>query len=200
MRAFNIFEGSRRIALLLRVIWVIGVGVFTFAQSPYVSLSFSTPSPTSPFVQTADNKCNIGTDGWKTVTREIETGKNVSVSLCFEAMAFEDGRRLVPYKVDQKGLTWGNGPYSSEVEAYRDNRAGEFTLSESDQAAALQKWALARRGYIRSGLMVAIGGWVVLWLSQCVIGWIVRGFMGIPRGQDRYSGTRRDEPHVIEEA
>lgn len=34
------------------------------------------------------------------------------------------------------------------------------------------------------------GGWIVLWLLTIAIGWIVRGFLGIPWGKDRRSEDR----------
>lgn len=37
---------------------------------------------------------------------------------------------------------------------------------------------------IHTSLLFAIGGWVALSGAQAAIGWIVRGFMGIPRGHD----------------
>lgn len=37
---------------------------------------------------------------------------------------------------------------------------------------------------IHHSLLFAIGGWTVLSILQVAIGWIARGFMGIPRGHD----------------
>jgi hypothetical protein len=36
----------------------------------------------------------------------------------------------------------------------------------------------------RNAFWFAIGGWTVLSVLQAAIGWIVRGFIGVPRGHD----------------
>ena len=35
------------------------------------------------------------------------------------------------------------------------------------------------------GVLWVIGGLVFIWGFSWAVGWIVRGFMGVPRGQDR---------------
>jgi len=37
---------------------------------------------------------------------------------------------------------------------------------------------------IRNAVLFGIGGWIVLSVLQALIGWIARGFAGIPRGHD----------------
>jgi hypothetical protein len=43
---------------------------------------------------------------------------------------------------------------------------------------------------IHHSLLFAIGGWIVLSILQVAIGWIVRGFVGIPRGHDHTLDSR----------
>ena len=43
---------------------------------------------------------------------------------------------------------------------------------------------------IHHSLLFAIGGWTVLSILQVAIGWIARGFMGIPRGHDHTWDSR----------
>lgn len=42
---------------------------------------------------------------------------------------------------------------------------------------------------IHYALLFAIAGWITLSGAQAAIGWIVRGFMGIPRGHDHGLGA-----------
>jgi hypothetical protein len=92
-------------------------------------------------------------------------------------------QRLVPYRIDNDTL-WGNRPYSREVKAYTDARAEEFRLTPADQERALAAWNARRWTSIWYAVLFAAGGWIALSLLQEVIGWIVRGFIGIPRGHD----------------
>jgi len=43
---------------------------------------------------------------------------------------------------------------------------------------------------IHTALLFAIGGWITLSALQTAIGWIVRGFMGIPFGHDYARDSR----------
>jgi hypothetical protein len=181
MARFNVFEGSRRIALLIKVLWAIGALAVGWTTSPYVSMKFSTSNPDANFVQ-SDN-CRIGKDAVRFISRPIDDGRTVSIELCFKALRAESGAEVVPYKVES-ARWWGNGPYTPDVTAYADARADTFKLPEANRRAAEEEWSSERTENIRNGVLFAIGGWVVLSLLQMLIGWIVRGFFGIPWGQD----------------
>jgi hypothetical protein len=113
--------------------------------------------------------------------------------LCFQSQVFQSNQqRLVPYKTEGDTM-WGNGPYSSEVASYTDARANEFRLTPADQQAAREEWNRQRSRSIRNAALFAIGGWIVLSVLQWLIGWIVRGFLGIPRGYDH----RPDLPATV---
>src|SRR6185436_1664997 len=114
MARFNLFEGSRRIALLLKAAWVIGCVAVAYFVSPSFYLHFSTASPRDAWRVSRDD-CRIGTDGTEFSTVTIEPGKTVSAQLCFKAQSFQDGRELVPYKFDAAGTLWGNTPYAPDV-------------------------------------------------------------------------------------
>ena len=82
MAKFNVFEGSRRIALLLKILWVIGVIVFAYNESPYVLLKFTTTHPNEPLF-VSDYDCQVGSDRTEFETRSLDDGRSVSVELCF---------------------------------------------------------------------------------------------------------------------
>lgn len=75
-------------------------------------------------------------------------------------------------------------PYASEVTTYTNAVAAKFTLpaegvSEANaliRDARMEQWKNVALGIV-SGLAV---GWVLVF----IIGWIVRGFFGVPRGKD----------------
>ena len=185
MGTFNIFEGCRRIALLLKVVYLVGVAVVSYGQSPYVSLEFFTSRPNEPFVQRPNAECDTTADSYEYVTREFAQGKTVSVQLCFKAVRSDNGRLLIPFTVEPSGRWWGNEKYSSDVRNYTSARSREFSLSAEDRDIASRLWAEQRSRNVRDAFLFAVGGWIALSVLQALIGWIVRGFLGIPAGQDR---------------
>ena len=184
MSRFNLFEGSRRIALILKGIWVIAVVVVSYTQSPFVTLTFFTMMPNDAFVRLPNEECEVGTDALDFLSREFAQGRAVSVQLCYKAARSDDSRLLVPFQVDA-GRWLGNERYSTEVMNYTNARTRDFALNADDREAASRLWDEQRWQNIRNAFLFAIGGWVILSILQGLIGWIVRGFMGIPWGQDR---------------
>jgi len=183
MARFNIFEGSRRIALLVKCLWVIGALIIGWMEYPNISLLFVTHGPGQDFQLATGDDCSIGTDGIEFISRDIGDGKTASIRLCFKARRDNSGQQVVPYKVESSGTWWGNGPYSSEVQAEA------FAVTAVDQQVAREEWERQWWKNIRNGVLIAIGGWIALSLLQVVIGWVVRGFLGIPWGQDRRPET-----------
>jgi hypothetical protein len=181
MARVNLFEGSRRIALFVKVVWVLGVVAFLYADGPSVRLNFETAGPDSPFTMVQGDDCRIGSDASEYFTRRVG-GNTLSIQLCFRAHSFEQ-QRLVPYKVEN-GTVWGNERYSTAVTEYTKGRAEAFRLTPDQQEAAIAETKKQTQRQVVLAIQFAIGGWVVLSALQYVIGWIVRGFMGIPHGQD----------------
>jgi hypothetical protein len=183
MARMNIFEGARRIGLLIKVLWLIVVAFFTYNDQPYVQLKFASSSPIAALVRVSGD-CQIGVDATEYITRDLSAGRSAGINLCFRAQSFDNGKRLVPYRVDDKGMMWGNDPYSPDVAAYTRSRANDFVLADADARVAEADWGAQRRRNFGYGFAWAVGGWVVLSVIQALIGWVVRGFLGIPSGRD----------------
>jgi hypothetical protein len=148
-----------------------------------LSIDYRVTRPDSPPVKT-DERCPLDA-GRHFFTTKTPKGRSVSIDLCLLTMPFgEDSRQLVPYKIDQAGMIWGAASYSSEVDAYERELETRFALSSSDaQWADGEISKRYRDNWLQSlgGLAVGLGiFWVLVW----AIGWIVRGFAGIPRGKD----------------
>ena len=188
MARLNLFEGSRRISLLLKIVWVLGVVAVAYSQTPYVSLHFTTTHPAATLTM-SDYDCQVGVDAMEFVTRTLDDGRSVSAQLCFQSPVFQSNQqRLVPYKVESDQI-WGNDRYSNDVTNYTDARANEFRLTPPDQEVAAQRLDAQRSENVRNAILFIIGGWIVLSILQALIGWIVRGFMGSPRGHDHRPNT-----------
>ena len=77
-----------------------------------------------------------------------------------------------------------NERYSTSVIDYTKLVANRFKFSESDMEDVEKLvWDLRLEQW-KGALQIALGGVAVLWAVVASIGWIIRGFMGIPRGKD----------------
>jgi hypothetical protein len=62
-----------------------------------------------------------------------------------------------------------------------------FKIREEDQARLHDHWWELWRSAYGQGLAIMVGGLAALWIFSMAMGWIVRGFLGIPRGMDSKS-------------
>jgi hypothetical protein len=180
----NIFEGSRRIAYLAGGIAAAGTLIYAVTYEPYISIDYSVSHPHGAF-QRMNTSCP--SDAGRTFfSTKSQSGISISIDLCLLPMEFgEDKRQLVPYKVDDKNMVWGAASYSSKVSAYEKELEARFVLPAEDNAWLKEEksrrywdnWKESLRN-LGIGLSVFAG---FVW----AIGWIMRGFMGIPRGMDK---------------
>jgi len=157
--------------------------------TPSVSTAYVTTGPTTPFVRGP-----TGFDCDSDSAREYEyrttpAGSSVSVTLCFQATSYPGNRKLVSYKADADGVLYGNLPFSSEVTSYTRQRARNFQLPQSDLAAFDKQLWSGRLENLKIGVYAAVIGAVALSLFALVMGWIVRGFAGIPMRRDTRPGA-----------
>ena len=179
--AINMFEGARRIAMLTAAVATIGTLFALLTSDPCVSAGYAIAHPNGPFTR-IDISCPYDA-GKHYFTAETPNGNRVSIDLCLLPMDF-GGKSLIPYKVEPDGSVWGAGSYTSEVSAYEKTLEKRFRMSPDDEkyfadevSRRYRKSVLEGLGWLCFGLAI-FGGFV--W----AVGWIVRGFMGIPRGSD----------------
>jgi len=180
----NIFEGSRRIAYLVGGLATAGTLIYAVTYDPYISLDYSISHPRAAFQRM---KQSCPTDAGRTFfTTTSQFGTSVSIDLCLLTMEFgEDKKQLIPYKVDEKNMIWGAASYSSEVSAYEKELEARFVLSAEDNDWVKEEesrrywdnWKESVRN-LAIGLATFAG---FVW----AVGWIVRGFLGIPHGMDK---------------
>lgn len=176
----NIFEGARRISLLIGALWIVGWCAHAIFSEPYTTLTYAVLSPGR---QVVAEECpsNAST---KYLEREAPGGKTVTVQLCFFTIESVSGETLLPYAYTGDGKVWNGSLYSTEVQQYINSVASKFQLTPEGIEAfeAIQRKALLEQWGVAA--LFLFGGLVVGWAVVAAIGWIVRGFMGIPRGQD----------------
>ncbi len=59
-----------------------------------------------------------------------------------------------------------------------------FKIRDEDEGQLNEKWWESWRSAYGQGLAAILGGLFALWIFSLAMGWIVRGFLGIPRGMD----------------
>ncbi len=90
--------------------------------------------------------------------------------------ANEEEIQLIPYKIDADSRTWGASPGSSALTTYKTQVEKRFAIEEAE---IMWRGPFAKvMGYLAAGLALFSA---LVW----VIGWIVRGLLGIPRGMDK---------------
>ncbi|MCX7035811.1 MAG: hypothetical protein NT064_04400 [Proteobacteria bacterium] len=65
-----------------------------------------------------------------------------------------------------------------------ETKASNFRIPEGDYPQIDSQWLPALGVALLPGLAWMLAGLAALWTFSAGLGWIVRGFMGIPRGQD----------------
>ena len=179
---FNIFEGARRIALLIAGIAVAGTLFALATYDPYVSVQYSIAHPNGASVRMQES-CPSDA-GRHYFSSRTSSGESISVNLCLLAMG-KDNDRLIPFKIDEQGKIWGAASYSSEVTDYERKLENQFKLSASDEETLKKEISQRYRENWMSGLGYLVAGLAIFAGVVWAIGWIARGFLGIPRGMDK---------------
>lgn len=200
----NWFEGGRRIRdLLLGAVALGGVGYVVLGDSP--SVYFSTEFPGDPWKFTGDS-CSYPNESRYLWRYAFKSGDQRSVLLCYRV----NERGKIPYQEAPPPkdapppkinvTTIGSPPipepkwyfegesFDARVTNYMATRTAEFRMTPALEAAARQ--GLRRLGWnavwqrLKDTLLWVGGFAIVLWIITAMFGWIVRGFAGIPAGED----------------
>jgi len=185
--AINIFEGARRIAILLGGGAAIITLLVAFNQDTYYRATYSLATPNAPFRKSDGNCPSQGRNIY--FDYRTSSGKEVSVSVCLEPMTFTNKNKeeveLIPYKTDAEGMTWGAMGYSSEISIYEKQVKKRFTMTATDEEASIKEGSKEWRSQFIETMGYLVVGLGIFAAFVLAIGWIVRGFLGIPRGMDK---------------
>lgn len=210
----NMFEGARRIAKLIAVFIVVGFSIaIVFDRPSTAKVFFTITGPGQPPVsngcfevtRSAFKTTRHGDLVELTLCFEerefvaAQQGKNFDPydKAPFDPDAYlasdqkrrfvdpDDLVKLVPYHVDKvTGVVWGKTKSSPEVTKYMSNVLDTFQIPEAEEDRINNLWwsnKLELMGSYFLGMLASLAG---LWAFTWTVGWIVRGFMGIPRGAD----------------
>lgn len=212
--AINIFEGARRIAKIFAAVWVMGWVVAAFFVSPSVDVRYMITFPGKPPVRMVEEcPSNSATEYmYKKTTSGTEARIEVCfLALTAEdgtsiiPIVSKEELNQIAKKADAKGdrnavdtilvilegmeaqrtIIWGKEKYSPEVSQYTKRIEALFAIPQDDEEWIDGQWRVQFLKELGQGSFVAMSGLVFLLVFTWGIGWIIRGFMGIPRGKDR---------------
>lgn len=180
----NVFEGARRIAFFIGALWAVGILLITYHDTPYVAQNYQIFEPGGGPYRT-DDSC-LSPNRSEYVDTKTEAGELIYIHLCFVASKAESGRMLIPFTktADSKSFLM-NEAYSDDVTAYTRKVAENFSLPTYDEKYLNNKYSDAKWHDIKSNVKILIIGLFGLWIFTAVMGWIVRGFLGISVGSDK---------------
>jgi hypothetical protein len=179
----NIFEGSRRIAKLIGVVIILATLYSAIFDSHTVqgTLEYEVATVSAPLSETS-RPCGID-DAEKYTNLVSPKGVPIRAMICFRAALFNNSDWLIPYKIEG-GNMYGKERYSPEVESYMDKIVASSTIPPED-IKKFDEFLFFKKAW-EITKTIGIGGiWLVCFcFSVIVIGWVVRGFLGIPNGSD----------------
>lgn len=90
---------------------------------------------------------------------------------------------------------WQSGPPDSdEVAGYMEAFVRDLILTKEQTATVATRHRDALLGHLQYAGLLLVAGLASGWLFVAAVGWVVRGFLGIPRGADSRPGSESGEP------
>lgn len=190
----NIFSGARRLALLLAaLVSVLALGITAFHE-PKVAPRYTVTAPNAPFLRT--NEWCSNDAALHFFEAPDPSGDSVHVTLCLPSVSSTGGeaepRR---YKINSKGVIWAAANNSTDLLTYQEALERRFRLTPSLLEPVAAENAEMYWQQWRTTLLYLPIGLGVFWLLVTAVGWVVRGFVGIPHGKDSEVATDGDGEH-----
>jgi hypothetical protein len=177
----NVFEGSRRISVLVATLYALGVGAYYVGNIPEVHITYQVDYPGEMPKTLVNDSCSYN-DASKSQMRTTPSGSKYELTLCFRPRKFTSGE-YIPYKIEGDSI-WGESEFSEEVTAYTARAIANFKSSERAIEEVESRVWPTRKKHFQEGLTIILVGLGVFWVFVATVGWIVRGFLRIPRGRD----------------
>lgn len=178
----NVFEGARRLSYCVCGLAIITAFVFAIKFEPSVSIDYVITNPNGKFLKT-ENECP-NESGRAFFSKKSKSGGSVYIDICMLTYDFGEGNKLVPYKIDEENMLWGAEWYSDEISNYEKELEVNFKLPEEDEAWVENELArLYWSNWYQTLKYLGVFLFVYL-IFVWIVGWVVRGFMGIPQGSD----------------
>jgi hypothetical protein len=199
----NMFEGARRITKLIAVLWVVGMCIYIFTWNPHIHAYFHVDSSGSESIRVVKQKSDCAEHDAREdkYWQQTINGTDFTLTLCFKRIsASEFLADIAPVQSpvieevqnNPKKSTLVTNPailaeLNGETLSYRKKVTDNFKPSKADEDWIDSEVWPARWKNIKESSLWIIGGVAFLYIFSWCVGWIIRGFAGIPLGHDRKS-------------
>lgn len=179
----NIFEGARRVAKVIAGIAIVCTAAYALTTRPYITANYRVPGFAANAIKSY--QCDSDKDHREHYSEYTSTGNPYTLVLCFAGeYSSEHGGVMIPYMIKDNQV-WTISGYSPEFRQYASAyRRNIFELPKGESERLDERYENTRWSDAGSALVSLLVGLALFWLAVWITGWIVRGFMGIPRGQD----------------
>ena len=181
----NVFEGARRIIkLIILIIMLIGI-YLSLSTEPHLSLVYEVKNVgDKPKLVNADDCGSNFDDAIERQYSKSSKGHAYEKIMCFRAQKADDGTSLIPYKRDENNIVWSHYQFSDLVQKYTKTIFHKFIVSLEDEKSIDDAYWFKFLEDVFKTLGITLISAFCFWVFCLIVGWIVRGFMGIAMGKD----------------
>lgn len=199
----NWFEGGRRIVLTLGALTIFGGAVYLFVGPGEQRIILETTGPDDRFRWTLEDCGYPDVEEAWSGSIEFNPGDPREVVACFRSN--KDGKVVYAYGAERiipVSSQPGQAPmqplrvrevlsgdsYSDEAQSYINDRVSNFVLTRAEiEAIGAAQWKIGVARFSERAIETFpwIAGLIFsFWVIAAGLGWLVRGFAGIPNGSD----------------
>ena len=180
----NIFEGSRRIAKLTAAGIAVGfLLAFAYDNPETVSVSYLITDGKTPPTRVDECPPTLSGEG-KSKFITARSGRAVSIVFCVTDQLRATIRRRASenpfFHLDPRNEAF----LAQSIAAFLTDQTEDFTIPESDEGYITRLVWLNTAKSAGMHLLGMLASIAAFWAFTWAVGWIVRGFMGIPHGKD----------------
>ncbi len=190
--AINVFEGARQVSILLTVALTLGFSAYTLKHyneyPPYIPVTYvPTDSVEAPMMRVEE--CPPLSFTTPEIKMETKNGTVATVYLCRADSEYEEVIALAK-EADRKGVREMQDRAVKRHSALYKHSPMETAqikaaLVEDEEWVDDQWLPEILKNYLGPLVGFVSISLLYLWVFTWAVGWLVRGFMGIPRGQDK---------------
>jgi len=190
--AINMFEGGRRVSILLTVALALGFSVYTLKNyneyPPYIPVTYMHTNSAEATMMRVE-ECPPLSFTTPAIKMETKNGTVATVYLCRADSEYEEVIALAK-EADRKGVREMQDRAVKRHAALYEHSPMETAqiksvFVENEECVDDQWLPNILKNYLGPLVGFVSISLLFLWVFTWVVGWIVRGFMGIPRGQDK---------------
>lgn len=180
---FNIFSGARRIAILLAALATIATIYNAATFKPFVDIHYDVIAA-KPMIRT-EAICSQDSHSHHFLY-DVKGIGNVHVNFCL-LWVESDGERFIPFQSEDGHEWFAAESGNTDLQKYAEKLETRFVIPTADITYLIDEHSKGFWDFALNSLGIWALGMAAFFALLWCIGWIVRGFMGIPIGSDSRS-------------